>query len=401
MGTHRTALVTGGTGFVGAFLIDHLLRHGTRVVALVRGPEPAARLDEALGVVCAPERLPASGSERLRVVEGDVRTPGLGLGADAERRVAAAVDEIWHCASSFKFQEHSRDEVVAHNVTGTENVLALARECAHGAAPVFYVSTAYAAPVVGGVALEEVAPADTPSRNLYEWSKQEAERLVQRSCREDGLAALILRPSIVVGHSQTGRAIRFTGYYDVTRAIYTLTHGLEVNLGAAFDRDLHLRILARPEVRLNVVPIDFVTEAMWRLSRRAPHDGRVFHIVNEAPPLLADLFRHACAPLGVRGIELVPAEEFEHRPMSGLERIFSRKTSFQAPYLLEDPRFESTRSRSLVPASELPCPEIDEDLLRRINHYCYFEVLDRQFKRTRDSLLPETAMLGSAQPRAA
>lgn len=377
MASRHAALVTGGTGFVGAFLIEHLLRQGLDVVALARGPAPDARVEEALRAIGGGDTLERRG-HRLRVIEGDVRAPGLGMSDPLQRDVAASVGEVWHCASSFKFEERSRADVVAHNVTGTQNVLDVAERAG---ARMAYVSTAYAAPVRDGMAREEIAEAGAPARNLYEWSKQEAERAVLRRCRERGLRALVLRPSIVLGHSETACAIRFTGYYEVTRAIHTLARTLEVTLGPDFDRDLHLRILGDPEVRLDTVPIDFVVAAMWALSQRATPDGSVFHLVHDAPPRLADLFHHACEPLGVRGIQLVGADAFEHRPMSGLERIFSRKTRFQAPYLLDGPRFGSAAFRRLVPASELPCPVVGAELLGRLNRW-FYAVLDARFRPT-------------------
>jgi nucleoside-diphosphate-sugar epimerase len=376
----KTALVTGSTGFLGSFLTLFLLRQGYHVVALVRGANARVRLLEVLQDISAGEGWEPTFAEQLLVLEGDIRQPGFGLDDETQKRLVSAVGEIWHCAASFKFQERCREDVIAHNITGTRQVLDFARHCnVQRIAPVFYVSTAYAAPQSGGVVREELATPATPFRNLYEWSKQEAERLVAQLRREYNLPALIFRPSIVIGHSRTGRAIRFTGYYDVIRAIYLLTHSLEVNLGNNFDRNLRLRIRAGQEVRLNVVPVDFVIEAMWQIARTKPQESFIFNLTTNTPPLLADLFQQACEPLGVTGIELVEAAVFHHKPMTGLERIFDRKTQFQAPYLLDGPAFDNANFRRLVPDHLLLCPQADAALIRRVNEYYYREVLDRQF----------------------
>jgi nucleoside-diphosphate-sugar epimerase len=377
----KTVFVTGGTGFLGSFFIAFLLRKGYRVMALVRGAAPKARLLEVLHEVGDGEGGEVRIGERLQVVEGDVRASGFGLTDEVQRELAGEVEEIWHCATTFKFQERYREEVVAHNVTGTNNLLDFARLCNTGKnAPVFYVSTAYAAPVTNRVAREELPSVETAYRNLYEWSKQEAERLVGRFRREHDLPAVILRPGIILGHSLTGKAVRFTGYYDVIRAIYLLTHSLEVNLGGKFDRNLRLRILARPKVLLNLVPIDSVVEAMWHVARAGRYDSLIINLPGDTTALLADLFRYACEPLGVTGIELVEEDAFQKRHMSGLERLFNRKTQFQAPYLLDGPAFDTTNFRRLVPREALSCPQVvDEALLGRVNRYYYREVLDRQF----------------------
>lgn len=387
MTTHKTAFVTGGTGFLGSFLIDFLLRREYRVVALVRGPDATERLVETLRDINggANEAMPSR--ERLSVIEGDVRAPGLGMDAEALRVLNDTVDEIWHCAASFKFQERCQAEVAAHNITGTQHVLDFARACnERRRTSLFYVSTAYAAPLIDGAVREVLPPVEAPFRNRYEWSKQEAERLVGEYRHRHQIPACIFRPSIIIGHSVTGWATRFSGYYDVIRAIYQLTRNLEVNLGENFDRDLRLRILAGKDGHLNVAPVDFIVEAMWRIACRGLEGPWIFNLTNDHPPLLEFLFSQACAPLLVRGIQLVDSLSFTQRPMSGMERIFNRKTRFQAPYLLDAPTFDNHNFRMLVPETMLPCPSADETLMRRVNEYYYRDVLDRRFGVPQGSL---------------
>jgi nucleoside-diphosphate-sugar epimerase len=378
--TRKTALVTGGTGFLGSFLIDFLLRHEYRIVALVRGPAAAGRLTETLQSIRGGANDEAPSRECLSVVEGDVRAPGFGAAAETLRVLSDTVEEIWHCAASFKFQERCQAEVAAHNITGTQNVLDFARECnARRRTPLFHVSTAYAAPLIDGVVREALPPIEALFRNRYEWSKQEAERLVGEYRQHYQIPVFIFRPAIIIGHSVSGRATRFSGYYDVIRAIYQLTRNLEVNLGDGFDRDLRLRVLAGKDGRLNVVPVDFIVEAMWRVAGRGLDSPWIFNLTNDRPPLLEFLFSQACASLLVTGIQLVDSLSFTHRPMSGVERIFNRKTRFQAPYLLDAPAFDNSNFRALVPETILPCPRADEALMRRVNEYYYRDVLDRRF----------------------
>jgi nucleoside-diphosphate-sugar epimerase len=399
MAQTQTAFVTGSTGFLGTFLTAFLLRQGVRVIALVRGPNARERLLDALHEAGEDDGCELALREHLQVVEGDIRQAGFGLDDETHKALRRTVTEVWHCAASFKFQERCREDVIAHNITGTQNVLNFARQCgSQTAVPVFYISTAYAAPQMGGVVREELSPPEAPARNLYEWSKQMAERLVAEFRRAYDLPALIFRPSIVIGHSRSGRAVRFTGYYDVIRAIYMLTRSLEVNLGSSFDRNLRVRVLAGRDVRLNVVPIDFVVAAMWQIARAEPRESFIFNLTTDTPPFLADLFQQACTPLGVTGIELAEAEAFQRIPMTGLDRIFNRKTQFQTPYLLDGPSFDNSNFRRLVPEGVLPCPRADEALIRRVNDYYYHEVLDRQFDRRCDPSPPSTSPFPFAPP---
>ena len=317
----RTTFITGGTGFLGSFLISSLLQKGCRVIALVRGPDPMRRLHhvvrEASNHLLSEQVL----RESLSVVEGEVQKDGFGLPLDIQESLAREVDEIWHCATSFKYQEHDREVARAHNVDGTRHVLDFASRCdTRGGVRLFHLSTACAAPVRGGVAQEELAPEGSPYRNLYEWSKREAEQMVMRCRQEQRFPILILRPSIITGHSLTGKATRFNGYYGVLRALALLVRSLEVNLGRDFDRNLRLRILANPHLGLNLVPVDFVVEAMWNLSRldvAERMDQGIFHLANETAVPVADLFRVAADMLNVTGIELVKTQSFQHKPMSG------------------------------------------------------------------------------------
>lgn len=381
MSATQTAFVTGGTGFLGSFLIAHLLRQGCRVVvALVRGPDPLGRLLGVLREVSEGALRTPHLTGRLHVVEGDVRLPGFGLTPQVQGELARQVEELWHCATSFKFQERDREEVTAQNVQGARHLLDFACRCNAGkTAPVFYVSTVCAAPVTGGIAREELSPAGAPFRNLYEWSKQEAERLVSAFRQTHHLPAMILRPSIIIGDSRTGKAVRFTAYYGVFRALYLLARNLEVNLGSAFDRNLRLRILARPDLHLNLAPIDFVVKALWQVSRAAEQGQFIYHIANDTTAPLAEMIETASADLGVTGIEIVGEQSFRDRPMTGFERLFKQRAQFQAPYLLESPRSDTSNFRRLVSPAALPGPVVDERLLRQVNTY-YRRVLDQQFQ---------------------
>ncbi len=290
----KTALVTGGTGFLGSFLIDFLLRQGERVVALLRGPAAAERLLETLQAVGMYDVEMFRESGQLSVITGDVSAPGLGFSEAELDALAEGIDEIWHCAASLKFQERYSEEIAAQNIAGTRHMLNFARRCnRRQSTPMFHISTAYAAPLREGLVRETLPSSDTRFRNRYEWSKQEAERLVGTVRYQEELPLFIFRPSIIIGHSRTGRAVRFTGYYDVFRTLYLLTHNLEINLGGSFNRNLHLRIKAGADVRLNLVPVDLVVDSMLRIARSQSHDVGIVNDTNERPALHPFLYGQA------------------------------------------------------------------------------------------------------------
>jgi nucleoside-diphosphate-sugar epimerase len=366
-----TALVTGGTGFLGAFVIAHLLKKGCRVIALARGPSPEHRLLATLrridGTVTRPGRSPG-----LEVLSGDVAASGLAVDEARLRTLAREVDEIWHCAATFSLRQ-PHGAVTAHqNVQGAANILGLAARCRARGRPatVIFVSTAYAARVVGDVGVEEVALPGQPARNAYEWSKCEAERLVDRVRRRRGLPVLIVRPSIVIGHSTTGEAIGWNGYFAVVRALYRARQRAAGAVAGPFHGHLGLRVRAAAEARLPVVPIDALVEVMWHLVRGARGERVIFNVTGSGALTVGQAFAGACEALGVTGVELVGEESFRQRRMTPTERLFEREARFQLAYLTDDRAFDQTNLRRVVSGAVLRRCEVDPDVLVAVNRAC-------------------------------
>src|SRR5918999_1473359 len=192
------ALLTGATGFVGKEILDRFLDRGRRVYALVR-----AENDTAAEARLAPHA-------NLTPVAGDIEKPGLGLASPPED-----VSTILHCAASVSF-DLSLDESRRVNVDGTRNVLDLAKRCDR-LERLSYVSTAYVAGEPRRLFQENELDVGQRFRNPYERSKFEAERMLREHA--DGLPLQVLRPSIVVGDSRTGRTSSFNVLYGPLKAL--------------------------------------------------------------------------------------------------------------------------------------------------------------------------------------
>src|ERR687897_104119 len=244
-------VLTGATGFVGSELLARLLRRGSRrVYALVRASDHDA----------AAARLPAH--ERLTAVAADIERPGLGL----DRRTADAIAEeattVVHCAASVSFGldlEQSRRV----NVDGSRRMVELAERCARrgdGLERLSYISTAYVAGTHRGVFGEDQLDVGQRFRNSYEESKFEAETLVRERAR--GLPLQVMRPSIVVGDSRTGRTSSFNVLYGPLKA---------------FARNAIPAIPARRSSPVDIVPVDYVANRVHELASKGP-DG-TFHLV--------------------------------------------------------------------------------------------------------------------------
>jgi thioester reductase-like protein len=240
-------LMTGATGFVGMELLRRFIERGDRRIhALVRAAD-----DEA-----AAERLPAHA--RLSAVAGDIEQPGLGLSEENRERLAQDVTTVVHCAASVSF-DLSLEESRRVNVDGTRNVVDFAQRCRR-LERLTYVSTAYVAGEPRGLFREDQLDVGQRFRNTYERSKFEAERMIRSEAA--GLPLQVLRPSIVVGDSRTGRTSSFNVLYGPLKAL---------------ARGRIPAIPARRSSPVDIVPVDYVADRAYELVTDGP-DG-TFHLV--------------------------------------------------------------------------------------------------------------------------
>jgi nucleoside-diphosphate-sugar epimerase len=188
-----------------------------------------------------------------------VTSPGLGRNAETRAKVAADAGAVMHCAASISF-DLPLDEARAINVEGTREVIGFAREAkALGRLERFvHVSTAYVAGDYDGTFRERQLVVGQTFRNTYEQTKLEAEQVIAEA---DDLAPAVARPSIVMGESDSGWTPAFNVLYWPMRA---------------FSRGLFQRVPALPEGRVDVVPVDYVADAILYLLDRS--DAGVFNL---------------------------------------------------------------------------------------------------------------------------
>jgi thioester reductase-like protein len=260
--TSGGVLLTGATGFLGMELLARYLElTDRRVYALVRGAndhQAAGRVERTLHSLFGAAHPYA---KRVVALRGDVTRPGLGLGGRRDA-LAEGVGEIVHCAASVSF-ELGLEDSRAINVEGTRRVLEFAKRChaRGGLRRLSHVSTAYVAGEHGGCFSEDDLDVGQRFRNAYEQSKFEAERLVARA--RGRLPVTVLRPSIVVGERASGWTTSFNVLYWPLRA---------------FARGTYLALPARRSAPVDVVPVDYVADAILRLSQVREAEGATFNL---------------------------------------------------------------------------------------------------------------------------
>lgn len=255
-----TYFVTGYPGFIGKRLVAHIARSdaAARIYLLV---QPKFAKDARRYV----ERL--DHPDRIEIVTGDIVDMHLGLSGEEYARLCDEVTDIFHLAAIY-YLGVPRDTAWRVNVDGTRNVIELGRDC-RNLRRLNHFSTCYVSGDRVGVIAEDELDMGQSFRNAYEETKFHAEKLMRRAA--ETLPVTIYRPSSVVGDSRTGEIDRFEGPYYL--GILLVTSPLSVPLP----------LPGNGVAPLNVVPVDFVVEAVWALSRDPRAVGKTLHLVDPNP----------------------------------------------------------------------------------------------------------------------
>lgn len=339
-------VLTGATGFVGNVLVLELLdRTESDLLCVSRpglGEDAGSRLREALLGACEAygrEDLEDAVETRTSAVPGDLLAER--CGADPE--LLSSARAFVHCAASLSFQDRHREDILAANVTGTVNALALAE--AAGIPAFHYLSTAYVAGDREGTIAEGPVPPETHSNNVYEQSKIKAEALVAAAPIP---TRQIIRPSVVIGHSKTFHATSFTGMYGFIRALWKANQIIEVRLGGLL-RYRPLRFDFAEDFALNLIPVDAVARSIRALVADPPEGVSYHHVANITPPPIGASIALLCETLGLaRPVFSVPASE-----LSSIDSEISRATRFWRSYLRFPKTFETAATEAVVGAADL------------------------------------------------
>ena len=271
-----TDLLTGFPGFIGRRLAARLLEEeGLRLVALA---EP--RMLEAATAAAA-----EMDAGRIEVLAGDISERRLALGDEDWERLTKEIRRVYHLAAVYDLAVPI--EVAQRvNVDGTGNVLELCAR-AEKLERLAYVSTAYVAGLRRGVVYEHELVMGQGFKNHYESTKFQAEVWVRRYA--DRVPTTILRPAIVVGDSGTGETQKFDGPYYLLKAI-----------SRAERTGQPLMHFGRAGSPFNVVPVDYVVEAIATAAGLPEAAGETLHLVDPEPLSARELLELLAERYGAR-----------------------------------------------------------------------------------------------------
>lgn len=254
-----TYFVTGATGFIGRHLLQNLLKRRGRIYVLVRKSSQAK-------LAALVEKLGASKTEIVPVV-GDLTKPRLGLSPAAVKQLQGKIKHFFHLAAIYDV--NAGDEINNQvNIEGTRHAIALAEAIKAGC--FHHVSSIAAAGNYNGIFKEDMFEQAEGLDHPYFRTKHVSEGLVRKECR---VAYRIYRPGIVIGHSKTGEIDKIDGPYYFFTVLKKMREWLPA----------WVPTVGIEGSRINLVPVDFVVDAMDHIAHKPGLDGGCFQLVDPAP----------------------------------------------------------------------------------------------------------------------
>jgi myxalamid-type nonribosomal peptide synthetase MxaA len=348
--------LTGATGFVGAFLLDALLQQTQAdIYCLVRSSnveEGKKKIKNSLESYCLWNE---SLNSRIIPVVGDLSQPRLGLSEEQFRVMASKLDVIYH-NGAWVHHTLPYSTLKAINVLGTQEVLRLASQIK--VKPVHFISTSSVFSAVDYSGVKVIQECDSfkdfrvPSGG-YAQSKWVGEKLVTIA-RDRGLPVCIYRLGRVSGHSETG-------VFNTNDFLYKLIIGC-IQLGSVPDGNM----------MENIVPVDYVSNAIVHLSRQKETINKVFHLVNSQPlhsNMLIKSIRSFGYPLKQIPYDQWQAElikiacSFPEHPLYPLVPFFPARNSEENTSNSAVLQFDCQNTLKGLAGTSIVCPPVSDRLL--------------------------------------
>jgi len=329
--------MTGFPGFIAERLAAKLAAADREFYLLVQ-PQFVEAAQERVQRIAETKQIPL---EDFALIEGDITRNDLGIDAEDTETLLGRVTDVFHLAAIYDLAV-PRDAAFAVNVEGTRNVNRFVARC-RSLTRYNYVSTCYVAGKRTGRIAETELEHEAGFRNFYEETKYRAELEVEKFKTECPTA--IFRPSVVVGDSKTGETAKYDG-------IYYLIHYLRKAQSL-----LRLVNVGNDQVRLNLVPVDFVVDAIDALAFDERATGKTLAIADPEPLTTRELFDAIAEGLTGKGSLVTPpanlVEWFLSQPFSppvtGLPHS-------GVPYFFIDQTYDTSVAGEILGDHGIECP---------------------------------------------
>jgi len=344
--------VTGATGFIGRNLVSRLLQREGTVYALVRAGS-RGRLEELRT---------AWGADGARVVPvaGDLAQPGLGVSEEDLLTLRGEVDHFFHLAAIYDMTAGAETQEVA-NVEGTRHAVELAGAIEAGC--FHQISSIATAGLYKGEWSEDMfEEAERLDVHPYFRTKHESERVVREECSRPWR---VYRPGIVVGDSRSGEIDKVDGPYYFFKLLQRARRVLPSWLPA----------LGIEGGEINIVPVDFVADAIDHIAHEPDLDGQTFSLTDPNPRTageVVNLFaRAADAPQAALRLESGVTDPVTSLARTGLRLFPPAKRLAKAGlgelgipagvlnYINYPTHFDSTNTQKALEGSGISVPPLE------------------------------------------
>jgi len=349
MSTGETIFLTGFPGFIASRLLRRLAGEAGRFLLLVQPPFAERAQEELKNIAAQAERSVSD----FAILPGDISQPNLGLSpADLETARSHAT-VLFHLAAIYDLAV-AREVAMRVNLEGTRNINQFAGSLPH-LRHYHYVSTCYVAGKRKGVIYENELQHDAGFRNYYEETKYLAEMEVDKLKSE--LPITIHRPAVVCGDSHTGETAKYDG-------IYYLIHYL-----LKWPSLLSVFNIGNSEVTLNLVPVDFVVDAISALARDPLSVGKTVQLADPNPLTTGELFNTIAHSMeGKEARITLPAPLVKTSLMLPLSPKITGLPHSAVPYFFLKQTYDTAQATELLAPHGISCPPF-ESYVKTIVHY--------------------------------
>ncbi len=334
---NETIFMTGFPGFIAGRLVKRLANPWTEFFLLVQ-PD---FVEKAMREVEKISKETGTPLENFCILRGDITEDALGMSQEDLQFAQEKTTSIFHLAAIYDLSV-KKEIAFKVNVDGTKNVNSFAKTITN-LKRYNYVSTCYVAGNRTGIVLETELEHDTGFKNYYEETKYLAEIEVEKLKAE--LPITIIRPAIVVGDSNTGETAKYDGIYYV------------INYLKQFPSLFRLVNVGNTKVTINLVPVDFVVEGLYRLSKDQRAVGKTVALADpQALSTAAACDVIAKSLCGKGSIVRMPKKIMRRLLLLPFSPIISGLPHSGVPYFHHPQDFDTKTGENLLKLYGVTCP---------------------------------------------
>ena len=301
------------------------------------------------------------------------------LDSSTYHELCTEVGCILHCAGNTSFSDKNKSESLRDNIDALQNVLDF---CRNSHCQWFHlISTIYSKGDKTGI-IEETIDNSGLFTNIYEKMKYQGELITLEYCKQNNIKATIIRPSIVIGSSQTGKTFRFNGLYYPIKALILIRDMFLTNILSGDGKraqkmsityengkvHIPLRFESNPDEGINLLPVDFVAEAINAIIEN-PHNRKIYNLAAKNYVTISELIEFTGRFFGITGLSTVKSGYFSNNKKNSLERLFDGYIEPYWPYIKDKRKFQTNNTDCVLDSLGITYPTFDYTMYSRCMEY--------------------------------